>query len=118
MSPSCSTSSLRVKIVKCPHKYCLVPAPPALEHQRFFSKLNKAATKHYHLEDITTEDLSYHKDALFIQEHTTLLPNLTNLPPTCGEICLQVIVITWWLRSISCSRLTVTIQSLSKPRRG
>jgi hypothetical protein len=94
MSPSCSTSSLRVKIVKCPHMYCLVPAPPALEHQRFcFSKLNKVATLHYHLEDITAEELPHHKDALFIQDPTTLLHNLTNLPPTCGEICLQVIVI-------------------------
>ena len=70
-----------------PMKYCLVPAPPALE---FFSKLNKAATLYYHLEDITPEDLPYHKDALFIQDRTTLLHNLTNLPPTYGEICQQV----------------------------
>ena len=69
-----------------------MPAPPALEHQRFcFSKLNKVATLHYHLEDITAEELPHHKDALFIQDPTTLLHNLTNLPPTCGEICLHVL---------------------------
>ena len=56
-----------------------------------FSKLSKAATLRYHLEDITPEDLPYHKDALFIQDRTTLLHNLTNLSPTCGEICLQVL---------------------------
>ena len=54
----------------------------------FFYKLNKAATLHYHLEYITPEDLSYHKDALSIQDRTNLLHNLTNLSPTCGEICL------------------------------
>ncbi|KAK2183590.1 hypothetical protein NP493_304g07046 [Ridgeia piscesae] len=57
----------------------------------YFSKLNKAATLHYHLEDITPEDLPYPKDALFIQDRTTLLHNLTNPPPTCGEICLHVL---------------------------
>ena len=71
-------------------KYCLVPAPSALEHKRFFFKLNKAATLHYHLEDITPEDLLYPKDALVIQDCTTLLHNLTHFPPTCGQICLQV----------------------------
>ena len=94
-SPSCSLSSLRVKSIKCPRKnsrstvWCLRHQP--WNTRGFFSKLNKAATLHYHLEDITPEELPCHKDALFVQDRTTLLHNLTNLPPTCGEICLQVL---------------------------
>ena len=73
-------------------KYCLVPSATSLgTPEVFFSKLNKAATLHYHLENITPEDLPYPNDALFIQDRTTLLHNLNNLPPTSGEICLQVL---------------------------
>ena len=43
------------------------------------------------MEDTTPEILPYAKDTLFIHDLTTLLHNLTNLPPTCGEICLQVL---------------------------
>ncbi|XP_033987161.1 uncharacterized protein LOC117483109 [Trematomus bernacchii] len=57
----------------------------------FFSKTNKAALLHYNLEDTTPKDLPYPKDALFIQDGMALLHVLTNLPPTCGEICLQVL---------------------------
>ncbi|KAI9541765.1 hypothetical protein NQZ68_027129 [Dissostichus eleginoides] len=52
--------------------------------------LNKAALLHYILEDTTPKDLPYPKDALFIQDGMALIHVLTNLPPTCGEICLQV----------------------------
>ena len=68
-------------------KYCLVPAPPALENL----KLNKAAFLHYLLEDTTPENLPYPKYALSTPDGTTLLITLTNLPLTCGEICLQVL---------------------------
>ena len=37
------------------------------------------------------ENLPYPKDALFIQDGMALLHILTNLPPTCREICLQVL---------------------------
>ena len=39
------------------------------------------------MEDITPEDLPYPKDVLIIQDRTTLLRTLTNLSPTCAEIC-------------------------------
>ena len=45
----------------------------------------------YLLEDATPEDLSYPKDALFFQDGMALLHVLTNLPPTCGEICLRIL---------------------------
>ena len=83
-SPSCSSSNLRVNMIKCPWKnswstvWCLRHQP--WNTSGFFSTLNKAATLHYHLEDITPEDLPYPKDALFIQDRTTLLHNLTILP--------------------------------------
>ena len=93
--PSCSSSSLRVKSIKCPRKnsrstvWCLRHQPR--NTKGILSKLNKAATLLYHLENMTPDDLPYHKDILFTQDRTTLLHNLTNLPPTCGEICLQVL---------------------------
>uniref|UniRef100_UPI00358E214A uncharacterized protein n=1 Tax=Myxine glutinosa TaxID=7769 RepID=UPI00358E214A len=57
----------------------------------FFCKTNKASILHYLLEDTTPQDLQYPKDALFIQDGMALLHTLANLPPTCGEICLQVL---------------------------
>ena len=72
-------------------KYCLVPVPPSLGTQDgFFSNTNKASFLHYLLEDTTPGNLPYPKDAL-IQDGMTLLHVLTNLPPTCGEICLQIL---------------------------
>ena len=68
-------------------KYSLMPVPPSLgTPDGFFSKTNKASILHYLL-----EDLPYPKDALFIQDGMALLHILANLPPTCGEICLQVL---------------------------
>ena len=82
-----------------------------------FYKSNKAAILHYFMEDTSPEDLPYPKDALIIQDRTTLLHILTNFPrPVVRYACK--FLIRWWLRSTSCSRLTVTIHSLSKPRRG
>lgn len=57
----------------------------------FFTKTNKATILHYLLEDTPPRDLSYPPDALFIQDGMALLHTLTNLPPTCGEICLQIL---------------------------
>lgn len=54
-------------------------------------KTNKAAILHYLLEDVTPENIPYPQDALFIQDGMALLHTLSNLPPTCGDICLQVL---------------------------
>ena len=73
-------------------KFPLLPVPPSLGTQDgFFSKTNKAAILHYPLEDLSSDDLPYPQDALFIQDGMALFHTLTNLPPTCGEICLQVL---------------------------
>ena len=65
-----------------------------LRHQHwntryFFSKLNKAATLHYHLEDITPEDVPYHKYTLFIQD------------PQCFSYSLSQL----WISTVTCSLL-------------
>ena len=73
-------------------KYTLLPVPPSLGTQDgFFSKTNKATFLHHLLEDVNREDLTYPKDALFIQDGMALFHILSDLPPTCGDICLQVL---------------------------
>ena len=114
-SPSCSSSSLRVKMTKwaCKNSWSTVWC---LRHQPwntrgFFSKLNKAAILHYLLDDMTPEDVSYSMAALFIQDRTTLLHNPTNLPLTYGSWSdggqEALLVLDWQSPS-----------SLSKPWRG
>ena len=46
---------------------------------------------HYLLEDFSSNGLPYLQDALFIQDNMALFHAMTNLPPTCGEICLHVL---------------------------
>ena len=73
-------------------KYTLVSIPPSLGTQDgFFSKTNKAAILHYLLEDSSKEQLNSPDDALFIFDGMALIHTLTNLPPTCGEIALQIL---------------------------
>ena len=73
-------------------KFPLLPVPPSLGTQDgFFNKTNKAAVLHYLLEDLSSDNLPYPQDALFIQDGMALFHTLTNLPPTCGEIYLQVL---------------------------
>ena len=73
-------------------KYCLMPVPPSLGTQDgFFSKTNKAAMLHYLLEDIDSDELTYPRDALFIQDGMALLHGLKDLPPTFGDICLVLL---------------------------
>ena len=95
-SPSCSSSNLRVKIIKWTWKnpwstvWCLCHQP--WNTRGFFTTSNKAAILHYLLHgrhNPRRSAIPY--DALFIQHRTTLLHTLTNLPLTCGEICLQVL---------------------------
>ena len=73
-------------------KYCLMPVPPSLGTQDgFFSKTNKAAMLHYLLEDVTSGELKYPQDALFIQDGMALLHVLKDLPPTFGDISLKIL---------------------------
>ena len=63
----------------------------ALVHlMAFFSKTNKASMMHYVLTD-TAEEVPYPKDTFFIQDGNALFHTLTNLPPTFGDICLQIL---------------------------
>ena len=99
-SPSCSSSSLRVNLsnVHVGTHDVLSGAcapPPSLRTPEVFSPPPYTTI----WKKITPEDLPYHKDALFIQVRTTLLHNLTNLTPTCVDICLQVLVIDRQLSS-------------------
>ena len=73
-------------------KYCLMPVPPSLGTQDgFFSKTNKTAMLHYLLEDVTSGELKYPQDALFIQHGMALLHVLKDLPPTFGDISLKIL---------------------------
>ena len=70
-------------------KYCLVPAPPALEHQRVFHQVEQSrhstlsSGRHNPRRSVIPQGRPVHPGPLF---HT-----LTKLPLTCGEICLQVL---------------------------
>ena len=73
-------------------KYSLMPVPPSMgTPDGFFAKTNKATILHYLMEEFNQDELPYPKDALFIQDGMALLHVLTTLPPTCGEICLQIL---------------------------
>ncbi|XP_068248000.1 uncharacterized protein [Palaemon carinicauda] len=73
-------------------KYSLMPVPPSIgTSDGFFAKTNKATILHYLMEEFNQDELPYPKDALFIQDGMALLHVLSNLPPTCGEICLQIL---------------------------
>lgn len=73
-------------------KYPLLPVPPSIgTPDGFYTKTNKATVLHYLLEEVDCDDLTYPQDALFIQDGMALLHTLSNLPPTCGEICLQIL---------------------------
>jgi len=71
--------------------YSLTPVPPSLgTPDGFFAKTNKASMLHFLLDEIT-EDVSYPDDAIHIQDGMALWYMLTNIPQTCGGICLQVL---------------------------
>ena len=72
-------------------RYSLTPVPHSLAtSDGFFNKTNKAAMLHFLMED-ASEDVPYPKEALYIQDGNALFHALMNLPPTFGEICLQVL---------------------------
>lgn len=72
-------------------RYSLTPVPHSLAiADGFFNKTNKAALLHFFTDD-NQEDISYPKCALHIQDGNALFHVLTNIAPTFGEICLQVL---------------------------
>ena len=67
-------------------QYSLTTVPHSLgTPDGFFNKTNKAAILHFLMEDMS-EDVPCPKDALYIQDDNAIF-----LPPTFGEICLQVL---------------------------
>ncbi|XP_063959228.1 uncharacterized protein LOC135154916 [Lytechinus pictus] len=72
-------------------RYSLTPVPHSLgTPDGFFNKTNKASMLHFLMED-APEDVPYPEDALYIQDGNALFHALENLPPTFGQICLQVL---------------------------
>ena len=72
-------------------RYPLSPVPHALgSPDGYFAKTNKATSLHHLLKD-RGEDVPYPKDALYIQDGNALFHMMSNLPPTCGEICMQLL---------------------------
>lgn len=72
-------------------QYSLTPVPHSLgTPDGFFNKTNKAAMLHFLMVD-TDGDVPYPEDAIHIQDGNALLHALTNLSPTFGAICLQVL---------------------------
>ncbi len=72
-------------------RYPLSPVPHALgSPDGYFAKTNKATILHHLLKD-RDEEVPYPKDALYIQDGNALFHMMFNLPPTCGEICMQLL---------------------------
>ena len=72
-------------------RYSLTPAPHNLgTADGYFNKTNKAAMLHYLIKDAPKEG-PYPTDNLYIQNSNALFHALKNLPPTFGEICLQIL---------------------------
>ena len=72
-------------------QYSLTPVPHSLgTADGFFNTTSKAAMLHYLMED-APEEVPYPTNSIYIQDGNALFHALKNLPPTFGEICLQVI---------------------------
>ncbi|CAH1773854.1 unnamed protein product [Owenia fusiformis] len=73
-------------------QYPLTPVPHSLgTTDGFFNKTNKAAILHCLMDDASSDDVQYPKDAIHIQDGNALFHELTNLPPTFGAICLKML---------------------------
>ncbi|XP_033949403.1 uncharacterized protein [Pseudochaenichthys georgianus] len=72
-------------------RYPLSPVPHALgSPDGYFAKTNKATILHQ-LQQDRDEDVLYPNDALFIQDGNALFHMMSNLPPTFGGICMQLL---------------------------
>ena len=72
-------------------RYSPKPVPHSLgTPDQFFNKTNKAAMLQYMMDD-APEEVIYPAESLYIQDGNALFRALKNLPPTFGEICLQVL---------------------------
>ncbi|XP_034071336.1 uncharacterized protein LOC117545602 [Gymnodraco acuticeps] len=72
-------------------RYPLSPVPHALgSPDGYFAKTNKATILHHLLQD-RDEDVPYPNDALFIQDGNALCHMMSNLLPTFGGICMQLL---------------------------
>ena len=71
--------------------YPLSPVPHCLgTHDGFFAKTNKASMLHFIMEGHDVKE-QYPKGSMFIQDGNALSHTLSNLPPTFGGICLQIL---------------------------
>ena len=71
--------------------YPLSPVPYCLgTHDGLFAKTNKASMLHFIMEGHDVKE-QYLKGSMFIQDGNALSHTLSNLPPTLGGICLQIL---------------------------
>ena len=71
--------------------YPLTPVPASIgTADGFLYKTNKASLLHYIAQDCP-KDLPYPEDALHIEDGNAMIYTLSNLPPTFGEVSLQIL---------------------------
>ena len=71
--------------------YSWFPVPPSLgTPDGFFNKTNKASMLHA-LVEISDEEIPFPSDAICIMDGNALFHSLTNLAPTMGGICKQIL---------------------------
>ncbi|EDO31951.1 predicted protein [Nematostella vectensis] len=72
--------------------YSLTPVPHSLgTPDGFLNKTNKATILHFLTDDYDGDALYPSEKCLYIQDGNALFHALTQLPPTFGEICLQML---------------------------
>ncbi|EDO34946.1 predicted protein [Nematostella vectensis] len=72
--------------------YSLTPVPHSLgTPDGFLNKTNKATILHFLTDDYDGDTLYPSGRCLYIQDGNALFHSLTQLPPTFGEICLQML---------------------------
>ncbi|XP_048577521.1 uncharacterized protein LOC5506308 [Nematostella vectensis] len=72
--------------------YSLTPVPHSLgTPDGFLNKANKATILHFLIDDYDGDALYPSEKCLYIQDGNALFHALTQLPPTFGEICLQML---------------------------
>ena len=71
--------------------YSWLPVPPSLRTpDGFFNKTNKASMLHALVEN-SEEEIPFPRDAICIMDGNALFHSLTNLAPTMGGICKQIL---------------------------